>query len=111
VTRTVDSNKQLAWLDGARINRDAGQPGHGRNALRERDTQSFSDLASTPPQWSISVKLSVTRTLDFKSARLQNLIDGPTFDLSAYCFEYPLRRKILRETSRSSKCSVPPRVI
>jgi hypothetical protein len=69
VTRTVDSDKQLARLDGARINRDAGQPGHGRKAMRERDTQSFSDLASSPPQWSISRKLFVTRTLDFKSAR------------------------------------------
>jgi hypothetical protein len=49
VTRTAYGEEQFSWLNGARINRDAGHPGHGIEPCGHWDTQSFGHLNCCPP--------------------------------------------------------------
>src|SRR5437764_6156539 len=49
VTRSVDGDKQFAGSNGARINRDAGQPGHGVKPRSRPRHQNASHLCNRPP--------------------------------------------------------------
>ena len=49
MTRSVDGDEQLSCTYRSRINRDAGQPGHGVESCARPSTHRVSHLCNRPP--------------------------------------------------------------